>query len=199
MSSVASRRSGEQVLQAIHKAVLEQLDESGYASVTFAGIARASGVGKPALYRRFPDRATMVCDAMFSTLDAFTPPAPTGSLRSDLIAWYTDAQRRGGSAETRAHYRGMVGEAMPETLAFFHASSEKIADLIGSHVIQPARRTGELGPTPLSPNTIYAPIRLLRDLALFDGEEIDVPAFVDEIALPLFRGASGWVRGKNPD
>ncbi|MFT3755717.1 MAG: TetR/AcrR family transcriptional regulator [Pseudoxanthomonas sp.] len=193
MSSVVSRRTAEQVLQAIRKTVMEQVHKSGYASVTFAGIARASGVGKPALYRRFPDRATMVYDAMFSVLDAFVPPPPTGSLRSDLIAWYADAQGRGGSVLSLACYRGVAGEAKPETLALIHASSERIAGLIGSHVIQPAQRAGELGPNPLSSAVIYAPIRVLRDQALFDREEIDLPTFVDEIALPLYRGASGWV------
>lgn len=191
-SAAHRRRSSEEVLHDLRAAVLEQVETSGYASVTFAGIARTSGVGKPSLYRRFPDRATMVYDALMSTLDRFVPPAPTGSLRGDLIAWYSDA--RGRESDTRLEaYRGLLGEARPETLELIRESSWRVAVLLSSHVLEPARRAGELGPQALGPNVVYAPIRLLRDMVVFEGREVDMPGFVEEIALPLFRGASGWI------
>ncbi|MFT3755712.1 MAG: TetR/AcrR family transcriptional regulator [Pseudoxanthomonas sp.] len=192
MSSSMKRRTAEQVLDAIRKAVWEQFIESGYASITFAGIARRSGVVKPVLYRRYSDRATMVYDAILSSSEKFEIPAPTGSLRSDLIVWYTRAESR-VSAVGLASYRGLIGEANDQILEMIRKSSRTIAQKISTHVIEPARQRGELGPLPLDAETIYTPSRLMRDRAVFEGELVDIPAFVDAIVLPLFRGASGWV------
>jgi AcrR family transcriptional regulator len=60
------------------------LDEVGYERITMDAVAAEAGVGKPALYRRFPSRAHLVFAA---TVEASVLPdmPDTGGLRSDLV------------------------------------------------------------------------------------------------------------------
>jgi AcrR family transcriptional regulator len=71
--------------EAVRAAVLELLAERGYAGVTIEGVAARAGVGKTAIYRRFPSKAELVFEAAVHGLEL--PPAQdTGSLRRDLAA-----------------------------------------------------------------------------------------------------------------
>jgi AcrR family transcriptional regulator len=87
--SVEARAPGRpreaRVDEAVRAAVLELLERGGYASVTIEGVAAKAGVGKTAIYRRFPSKAELVFDAAVHGLEL--PPAEdTGSLRGDLAA-----------------------------------------------------------------------------------------------------------------
>lgn len=59
------------------------LAEGGYDAVTMKAVAEVAGVGKPALYRRYPTRAHLVFAA---TVQASAPPdlPTTGNVRDDL-------------------------------------------------------------------------------------------------------------------
>jgi AcrR family transcriptional regulator len=71
--------------EAVRAAVLELLEQRGYAGVTIEGVAAKAGVGKTAIYRRFPSKAELVFDAAVHGLEL--PPAQdTGSLHGDLAA-----------------------------------------------------------------------------------------------------------------
>lgn len=69
-------------------ATLGLLAERGYADLTVADVARRAGVSKPALYRRWSDKAQLVVEAMASRLPEGALP-DTGSTRDDLLA-FTD-------------------------------------------------------------------------------------------------------------
>jgi AcrR family transcriptional regulator len=74
--------------EAIIVATLDLLAERGYADLTVADVARRAGVSKPALYRRWSDKAQLVVEAMVSRLPPSTVP-DTGNTRDDLLA-FTD-------------------------------------------------------------------------------------------------------------
>ncbi|MFC9787531.1 TetR/AcrR family transcriptional regulator [Rhodococcus sp. NPDC127528] len=69
----AKHRLGPQRNPAIDEAVLEAtrqlLVEKGYAGVTVDAIATRAGVGRPAIYRRWPSKAHIVNDAVYPVLD----------------------------------------------------------------------------------------------------------------------------------
>jgi AcrR family transcriptional regulator len=71
--------------EAVRAATLELLAQRGYAGVTIEGVAAKAGVGKTAIYRRFPSKAELVFDAAVHGLE-LPPPKDTGSLRGDLAA-----------------------------------------------------------------------------------------------------------------
>jgi AcrR family transcriptional regulator len=71
--------------EVILRTTMELLTTSGYRALTMDAIATAAGVGRPALYRRWPSKPAVVVAALAwsSGLD----PAPdTGTLEGDLLA-----------------------------------------------------------------------------------------------------------------
>ncbi len=84
------RPTGAAVLQAditeaITEAVLDELAGTGYGKLSMEAVARRAGVGKSALYRRWPSKQEMVMAVLadFSLELAAVPD--TGTLRGDLV------------------------------------------------------------------------------------------------------------------
>jgi AcrR family transcriptional regulator len=68
----------------VHGAVIELYCEVGWAALTLDAVARRAGVGKSALYLRWPTKERLLLDA----LEALTMPLTfpdTGSVREDLL------------------------------------------------------------------------------------------------------------------
>jgi AcrR family transcriptional regulator len=75
------------ITQAIAEAVLAELAEHGYARLSMEAVAKRAGVGKSALYRRWPSKQEMATAVISEATAAQSPPtADTGSLRDDLRA-----------------------------------------------------------------------------------------------------------------
>ncbi|MGO1054614.1 TetR/AcrR family transcriptional regulator [Crossiella sp. CA198] len=75
-----------QVTAAITEAALDELAEAGYGRLSMEAVAKRAGVGKSALYRRWPTKQDMVL-AVVAELSVPMAAAPdTGSLRGDLLA-----------------------------------------------------------------------------------------------------------------
>lgn len=74
------------VTNAITEAVLDELAETGFGRLSMEAVAKRAGVGKSALYRRWPSKDEMIgaVVAEFSVARAADPD--TGSLRGDLRA-----------------------------------------------------------------------------------------------------------------
>ncbi|WP_406306727.1 TetR/AcrR family transcriptional regulator [Streptomyces sp. NBC_00885] len=85
------------ITSAITEAVLEELAAHGYARLAMEAVARRAGVGKSALYRRWPSKQDMVI-AVLSEFSVPLADVPEGvSLREDLESvlqalhdWLTD-------------------------------------------------------------------------------------------------------------
>lgn len=61
------------------------LDEGGWDAVSHSSVAARSGIGRTTLYRHWPDKLSLLGDAISARIDADLP-VPTGDLRTDLIA-----------------------------------------------------------------------------------------------------------------
>jgi AcrR family transcriptional regulator len=73
------------VTEAITEALLDELAETGYGKLSMEAVARRAGVGKSALYRRWPSKQEMVM-AVLGDLSVELAAAPdTGTLRGDLL------------------------------------------------------------------------------------------------------------------
>ncbi len=67
-------------------ATLRLLAEDGYAQLTVERIAARAGVGKASVYRRWPDKVSIVLDALSRSPER--PSAPdAGSLRGDALVF----------------------------------------------------------------------------------------------------------------
>jgi AcrR family transcriptional regulator len=70
----------------ITEAVLAELAEVGYARLSMEAVARRAGVGKSALYRRWPGKEAMATAAIGELSVPAAPQPDTGSLRGDIRA-----------------------------------------------------------------------------------------------------------------
>ena len=60
------------------------LEEIGFADLTIEGIAERAGVGKTTIYRRWPNKASVVLDAFIEAATKQLPFPDTGSVQEDL-------------------------------------------------------------------------------------------------------------------
>jgi len=93
---------------AIAAAALALLTERGFARMTIEAVAEAAGVGKPAIYRRFSDKAGLVAHVISRQLPVLEPP-DLGDSRAEL--W--GAVEHGLPADGPA-YVGLIGGLIAE-------------------------------------------------------------------------------------
>jgi AcrR family transcriptional regulator len=75
----------QKVTDAITEATFAELAETGYARMSMEAIARRAGVGKAALYRRWPSKQEMLSELIRKAVEDTLPPIPaTGALHTDL-------------------------------------------------------------------------------------------------------------------
>jgi AcrR family transcriptional regulator len=95
MSAPAARRTGPgrprdpHVDSAVTATVIEMLGEVGYARLSITAVAQRAVVGKPAIYRRWRNKAEMVVDVLERAAGPVSLGPDTGTLRGDLEATYT--------------------------------------------------------------------------------------------------------------
>ena len=94
--------------KAIEGATLTLLTERGFARMSMEAIAAAAGVGKPAIYRRHPDKAALVAAVIATQLPALDPP-DLGDTHAEL--W--QAVDQGFPADGPA-YVGLIGGLIAE-------------------------------------------------------------------------------------
>ncbi|HEX3791951.1 MAG TPA: TetR/AcrR family transcriptional regulator [Pseudonocardiaceae bacterium] len=79
----------EDVTAAITAAVFVELAEVGYGRLSIEAVAKRAGVGKTAVYRRWPTKQAMVVALVSEVAVAAIGLPDTGSLRGDLLAILT--------------------------------------------------------------------------------------------------------------
>lgn len=81
-----TRRRGKELEEAIYQAVWDEVQVVGFPRLTMEGVARRAGTSKPVLYRRWPNRKSL----MIATIHHFMPGLRSlpdgGSMRADALA-----------------------------------------------------------------------------------------------------------------
>ena len=116
--------------QAIEAATLALLTERGFARMSMEAIAASAKVGKPAIYRRFADKAALVASVIAGQLPALDPP-DVGDTRAEL--W--QAVRHGFPADGTA-YVGLIGGLIAE-----HDRHPELIETFRRSVLNPRRAT----------------------------------------------------------
>lgn len=101
MSSSAPLGRGPKVRAAVLAATVDELSERGYAAFTIDNVAQRTGVHKTTVYRRWPDRDSLIAEALAESVAAEIPIPDTGSVDEDLralarslVAWADSASGR---------------------------------------------------------------------------------------------------------
>lgn len=88
------------ITDAVLSAVLDGLGSLGFERLSMDEVARRAGVGKAALYRRWPGKLDMVLDALTRLsappkhVEAASLPEAVRELLDEAVAWLTDARTR---------------------------------------------------------------------------------------------------------
>lgn len=83
-SNVVGRPRDPELEQRVQDAVIDLYCEVGWPALTFDAVARRAGVGKSALYLRWPTKERLLLDALAARKRPINL-ADTGSLREDLL------------------------------------------------------------------------------------------------------------------
>ncbi|TDD11886.1 TetR family transcriptional regulator [Nonomuraea deserti] len=84
-SNRRTRRRGQELIDAIHAAVLEEVVEVGVGRLTMEGIGRRAATARTTLYRRWPDPIEVLLDALYHSHPVEEPTLAADDLRGDLI------------------------------------------------------------------------------------------------------------------
>jgi TetR/AcrR family transcriptional regulator, regulator of autoinduction and epiphytic fitness len=177
----------ERSRRVILEAVLDELGEVGYGTLTIEGVATRARVGKSTIYRHWPSKLELVEDA-FRTLKAPVTVPSEGTLRSRLIAVIEQVARVVEQSTYSACMPALIdaAERDPNVRAFHNRfSAERRAGLVG--LLRDATASGELPATTdpeILADALVGPI-LLRRLMLGQtvGTEI-ATQIVDQLLPP---------------
>lgn len=79
--------------QAIERALFEEWAVTGYQSLSVEAIAKRAGVGKAALYRRWPSKSAMVVDIVTRLGTELIEAPDTGDIRTDIRSFLFQLRR----------------------------------------------------------------------------------------------------------
>lgn len=163
--------------ETIAAATLRILTEYGFGRLTMDGVAKASGVGKPAIYRRFDDKVALVLHVISARLPQLEVP-DLGDTRAEV--WL--AVERGLPADGPS-YVGLIGGLIAE-----QDRHPELIDGFRRHVLLPrraiARRVIERGQDRGD---------LRRDLDPEDGIDLLAGPFLARVFAGLATGPA-WRR-----
>lgn len=123
--------------RAIIDAVLAELEDVGYQGLTIETVAKRAGVGRPTIYRRWPDRDALVVGALIATVPPLRAPStgdPVADLRSLVAAFLAGIVRSPAARAVLAVHA--AGAHRPDLRAALHETylaprAEVLADAVG--------------------------------------------------------------------
>ena len=192
----ATRRTGAELVSAVHAAALEEIAQHGLRGASMDGIARRAGTGKAALYRRWGNVRELGLDVFLTTMSQAVPQSypDTGSLRGDLLGSmqaFTEILR----GPMQIVVRELISESAhdPELVTEFRRRMAEPMDAELVAVLQRAMARGEIPTKPIDPFIFEIPDALVLHRLLINGEVIDEDScarLIDVILIPLLeRGA----------
>jgi AcrR family transcriptional regulator len=109
---------------AIIRATLEALREEGFRGLSVESVRQRSGVGKATIYRRFPDKQSLVRAAIASLNPDVGDPPDTGTLRGDLLEVFNITYESALDRRTATFAPRLLAEstADPEMHAIFRGA-----------------------------------------------------------------------------
>jgi AcrR family transcriptional regulator len=103
-----ARPRSEEARRKVLVAASDLMAEKGVSSLSIDQVASMSGVAKTTIYRHWPERTSLIVDAVNAQIEHVGTP-DTGTLRGDLETWW------GGLL--RSHLSGNAGNIIPSLVS----------------------------------------------------------------------------------
>ncbi len=182
---------------AILAAAVELVAEVGYDRVTLDAIAARARASKATMYRKWPNKAELVADALRRRAEGnATEPPNTGSLRGDLLQTVS-AIARTFSVQDGGPSLLVLAEAIrldAPLRATVRAQIEERSRQEGLLICEQATARGEAVDSRRGPAVVGLAMAHLFLRTLLDGEPPnphDQQALVDDLLLPLLTSPEG--------
>ncbi|WP_423923813.1 TetR/AcrR family transcriptional regulator [Frigoribacterium sp. 2-23] len=192
MDLAKTRRRGAELDEALLDAAWAELEQVGYQSFGYDGVAARAGTSKPVLYRRWPAKVDLVLAALqHGGLFTRRELADTGALRDDILATLRDfnAARSGFIAAISVYMAGIYADSglSPAELRtrLLVGSSD-----IGRRLLERAAERGEIPVRDWPSGLANLPADLVRHdlvMTLKPIPEARILEIVDDLWLPLVR------------
>ncbi|MTD16284.1 TetR family transcriptional regulator [Nakamurella sp. YIM 132087] len=184
---VARRRRGTVLEDAILEAALTELNEQGWNGFSMTRVAATAGTGKASLYRRWPDKQSLVqaAAARMAARGDVNRPELTGRLRYDLFQFLLGVATflTGPFGQV---VRGFVTDVDPAALSGPFVVDDRIAAV--DAILAAAQRTGEFDGREIPVHAVNVGSNLVVHHFLVHGAVPDrrtIGEFVDTVWLPL--------------
>jgi AcrR family transcriptional regulator len=134
--------------EAIISAFFTELGKNGFEGLTMDRVAERAGVGKAAVYRRWPSKQDMLVDLVGQYATRAVVPPDTGSLAGDLQAIAEDAIAVLANPLVPSVIQSLLAEARrsPDLAAVLTERFIKPRRETGAQMLRRAVERGEIGP-----------------------------------------------------
>jgi AcrR family transcriptional regulator len=133
-----------QVVESVRAATLGELARAGFAGLTIDGVARAAGVNRTTIYRRWPTKAALLAAMVEPLLERYDHDPDTGSLEADLLELALLIRDNAELPEGRALVEAV--QAGPDELRDLAEATRDRALTPFRRVLERAAERGEIGP-----------------------------------------------------
>lgn len=137
---------GTPVVRGVLSAALSELARGGYHGLRIDDVAARAGVNKTTVYRRWPTKQELVCDALLSVAGEAFGGGSTGSLRADLLAMGRRIAALSAQSEYQGLFRMFVAEGGDAELVAIVRSLRAAFESVPRAVVAAAEARGELAP-----------------------------------------------------
>ncbi|MFI5844660.1 TetR/AcrR family transcriptional regulator [Catenuloplanes sp. NPDC051500] len=124
-----------QVIESVRAATVAELSRTGFANLTIDAVAKAAGVSRPTIYRRWPSKAALLQAVVEPLLERYDVDPDTGTVSGDLLALMVLIRDNAARPEGRAmitaattgaaELRDLVRTANARTIAPFQRALER--------------------------------------------------------------------------
>jgi AcrR family transcriptional regulator len=189
---VKTRRRGAELEEALLDAAWAELQEVGYAALTYDGVAARAGTSKPVLYRRWPGKVDLVLAALqHGGLFSRRELVDTGSLRGDVLRALRDFNAyRSGFMAAISVYMASINVETGLSPADLRDRLLGGRETIGRVMLERAVARGEIPARDWPDGIASLPSDLVRHdlvMSLKPLPDRRIVEIVDDIWLPLVR------------
>lgn len=132
------------VIEKVRAATSAELDRVGYGAMTMDGVARAAGINRTTLYRRWPNKAALLAEVLESEIGRFEQLALPAELEPALDLVLSGLADNLGRSEGKALARAFTAPE-PELRELAEVARHRALARL-RQPFETARATGEIGP-----------------------------------------------------
>ncbi|OBF12494.1 TetR/AcrR family transcriptional regulator [Mycobacterium sp. ACS4331] len=198
MSEARGRPRDPQTDRDILAATRRLLTDVGYEQVSIEAIARAAGVSRPTVYRRWPSKAHVMFDAVFEDPPDDEMPSTSGDFEADLLTFVRGALIFWRQPAVEAAALGILAERHRDPQ--LHIRTQQLLDertrAAFSEVVRAGVEQGEVDPGVDADMLYQVVIGTAFYTAQMGGDTTDIDGFAKRLCALVTHGARPNTTGR---